>query len=120
MPDFNNVYGHVVTPHGLDSVLKAVSRLAGVNRAFVKKSQFDRAETLSFSSDTADFDSTPLEGGHRHLLNGAVEGTLQNVVRFVQSMSELLAEAGIEHKFEVYDTEQNLVKVVPETGQARE
>jgi hypothetical protein len=90
-----------------------VSELVGENRTLVRKSRFGGA-------DTVDFDSTPLEGGRRQVLNGSVEGTLPEIAKFVQSMSELMPEASVEHVFEVYDADQNLVKEIPESEQTRE
>src|SRR4051812_31600854 len=101
MSDFDNVYGHFVAPQGLDPVLRAVRRLVGEGQASVYTSQFDGAQTLRFSTDAVDFESTPHDGGTRHLLNGGVDGTLPEVANFVRTMSELLTEAGIEHRFEV-------------------
>lgn len=113
MPDSNNVYGRIVAPGGLAPVLGAVRGLPGLERAYVKKSQYDGAEVLRFSSDAVDFESTPLGGGPRHLLNGGVEGPPEDVVGFVRAMSDRLAEAGVEHHFEVYDTDGSLLTVIP-------
>src|ERR1700694_5869749 len=108
MPDGNNVYGQIFAPLGLHPVLQTVRRLIGDERASSYKSQFNGAETLRFSTNGVDFESTPLENDGRHLLNGVVAGDRNNVVAFAEAMSQLLTEAGIEHRFEVYDQEQNL------------
>ena len=117
MPEGNNVYGHVVAPHGLHPILQAVRQLVGENRASIYKSQFNRSETLHFSTDAVDFESTPLEDGRRHLINGGVGGDSNDVVAFVRAMSRLLTEAGVEHSFEIYDYNHNLVQTIP-NGQA--
>jgi hypothetical protein len=96
----NNVYSQIVAPHGLHPVLQCVIRLVGEGQASTYKSQFNGAETLHFSTDVLDFESIPLEDGSRHLLNGGVSGTLDDVVGFVRAMSKLFIEAGIEHRFE--------------------
>src|SRR5580704_14822116 len=98
----NNVYGHIVAPLGLYPILQAVSSVIGEGRACIHKSQFNGAETLRFSTDCVDFESTPLEEGNQHLLNGGVGGTLEDHVAFVGAMSKALTEIGIEHRFEVY------------------
>src|SRR4051812_27293720 len=103
MPDANNVYGHIISQQGLFLVLREVRRFVAENRAFIYRSQFNGAETLHFSTDTVDFMSTPLEDGPRHLINGSVRGTPEDVVAFVRALSESLIEGGIEHRFEVYD-----------------
>lgn len=112
-PDSNNVYGRVVTPTGLGPVLRAMQRLVGEGRVSIDTSQFDGAETLHFSTGDADFESTPLGDGS-HLLNGGVGGTPDELVAFVRAMSQAFAEAGIDHRFEVYDDQHNLVGLVPQ------
>lgn len=112
-PDGNNVYGRVVTTTGLGPVLRAVQRIVGEGRAFIHTSQFDGAETLHFATDDADFESTPLGDGS-HLLNGGVGGTPDEAVAFVRALSQAFAEAGTDHRFEVYDDQQNLVRLVPQ------
>ena len=112
-PDYDNVYGHVVAPNGLQPILDVVRRLIGECRASIKTSQFNGAETLRFSTDAVDFESTPLKDGSQHLLNGGVGGDLSDVLAFVKTMSRLLTEASIEHSFEVYDNESNLVQTFP-------
>lgn len=113
IPDGNNVYGHIVSSQGLQSALRAVKRLIGEDRAYIYKSQFNGAETLHFGTDSIQFDSTPLEEAGRHLLNGGVGGSLEDVVEFVEAMSRLFTEEGIEHRFEVYDADDNLVEMIP-------
>jgi hypothetical protein len=113
MPDGNNVYGQIVSPDGLQPILRAARRLVGDGRASIYKAQFNGAETLRFTTETVDFESIPLKQGDRHLLNGGITGDSSEVVSFVEAMSRLLQEAGIEHSFEVYDAEKNLVRTVP-------
>ncbi len=110
-PDGNNVFGLVVAPDGLDPVLQAVSRLVGARHASIYQSRFDGAETLRFSTDSVDFESTPLEGGHQHLLNGGVGGTAEDVLAFVRELARVFTEAGIQCSFEVYDDHLNLLQV---------
>lgn len=113
IPHGNNVYGQVIAPEGLQPVLRAVERLIGENRVYIKKSQFSGAETLHFGTDDTQFDSTPLEEAGHHLVNGAVGGSLEDVVGFVRALSGSLPQEGIEHHFEVYDGER-LVQTFPE------
>jgi hypothetical protein len=113
IPDGNNVYGHIVSSQGLQPVLRAMKRLIGEDRAYIYKSQFNGTETLHFDTDSIQLHSTPLEESGRHLLNGGVGGSLEDVVKFVGAMSRLLAEEGIEHSFEVYDADYNLVEMIP-------
>jgi len=84
----------------------------GEKRASIYKSQFNGVETLHLSTDAVDFESTPLEDGSRHLLNGGVAGDSNDVVGFVTAVSRLLTEAGIQHSFEVYDNNHNLVQLI--------
>lgn len=113
IPDFNNVYGHIVVSNGLQPVLRVVNGLVGEGRAYIKKSQFNGAETLRIGTDNVNFESTPLEDAGRHLLSGGVGGSLEEVVEFVRALSRSLAQDGIEHRFEVYDDDQNLVQMLP-------
>lgn len=112
IPNFNNVYGHVISSRGLDDVLRAVQPLVAEGRAWIYVSGYDGARTLHLQTDSLDFESTPLDTG-THLLNGGVGGTLEEVLAVVEAMSEKLSLAGIEHSFEVYDEARNLLKVVP-------
>lgn len=93
IPDFNNVYGHVVVPHGLEAVLRAVRPLAARGRAWIKVSGHDGAPTLHPETDSLDFRTTPLGGG-RHLFNGGVGGTAGEVVALVEDLSRALWRPG--------------------------
>ena len=112
IPDTNNVYGHVVAPRGLGPVLIAVRPLATGGQACLKTSGYDGTTTLHLETETLDFATTPLGGG-RHLFNGGVAGSITDVVALVEKLSAALSAAGMEHGFEVYDADQNLVCVVP-------
>lgn len=113
VPEGNNVYGHIVSPDGLQPILQVARRLVGDGRASIYKSQFNGAETLRFTTETVDFESAPLEQSGRHLLNGGIAGDSSEIVSFVEAMSRLLQETGIEHSFEVYDAEKNLLRTLP-------
>jgi hypothetical protein len=110
--DGNNVYGLVVAPQGLAPVLQAVRRVIGDGTASIYRSHFNGAETLRFSTESVDFESTPLENGTEHLLNGGVGGSSEEVVAFVRTLSVALVDAGVEHRFEVYKNRE-LVQLVP-------
>lgn len=112
IPDASNVYGHVVTPAGLNPVLAAVRPLAIGGRVWLKTSGYDGATTLHLETDTLDFATTPLGGGS-HLFNGGVAGSTAEVVALVERLSAALSGGGVEHNFEVYDADQNLVCVIP-------
>jgi hypothetical protein len=107
----NNVYGEIIAPHGLETVLRAVEPLATGGRAYIYRSSYSGAETLHLVSDQVNFESDPLGAGE-HLFNGGVGGSLDGVVDFVRALSDALHKAGIEHRFEVYDDEHNLVQEV--------
>ena len=100
---FNNVYGQVVAPDGLRVVLVAAERALGPGAASVFRSRAGGAETLRIRTDAADFESLPLPGGMDYLLNGAVSGSADEVAAFVRALSASLAEARVEHTFEVHD-----------------
>src|SRR5262249_19215858 len=106
------VYGHIVSPQGLGPVLRAVQPLAVGGRAWISVSGYDGTRTLHVETDSLDFSTDPL-GEDRHLFNGGVAGTADEVVAFVESLSRALSAAKIEHSFEVYDVDQNLLHVVP-------
>jgi hypothetical protein len=112
LPEGNNVYGLIAAPQGLQPVLRAVERVVGGSRAYIKRSGCDGAETLHLRSDSADFESNHLDGGVQHLLSGGAGGSLEEVVAFVRALSESLSRSGIEHSFEVYD-DQQLVQRIP-------
>ncbi|WP_145096165.1 hypothetical protein [Anatilimnocola aggregata] len=113
IPEVNNVYGHIQAPQGLNVILHAVTPVVGEQRAFVHVSQFNGDEILRFASDVAEFESIPLEEPSRHLLNGCVAGSLDEVVAFVRALSGQLAQAAVEHRFEVYDSDQQLIQQLP-------
>jgi hypothetical protein len=112
IPEGNNVYGRLVTPLGLQAVLRALESLVAGGRAWVKVSGYDGSESLHLETASADFLSTPLEDGS-HLYSGGVGGTEAQVLAFVQAMSDAVAAAGIWHSFEVYDEAQELIHVFP-------
>ena len=100
---FNNVYGEVVAPDGLQPVRLAAEAALGPGTASVFRSKAGGAETLRIRTDAADLESLPLPGGIEHLLNGAVSGTADEVAAWAEAVSAALAEAGIEHQFNVHD-----------------
>jgi hypothetical protein len=111
IPERNNVYGMITAPQGLERVLRAVEPVLTGGGAHIYRSHFNGAETLHLRSETADFESDPLEGGVQHLFNGGVGGSLEDVIRFVRSLSESLSRSGIEHSFEVYDGEEPMQRI---------
>jgi hypothetical protein len=58
---------------------------------------------IRLRTDAADFESLPLPGGMDHLLNGSVSGSADDVADFVRRISRALAEAKVEHTFDVLD-----------------
>jgi hypothetical protein len=112
LPDGNNVYGHVEATRGLEQVLAALQPLASAGRVWLKTSGYDGTTTLHLETDALDFVTTPLGSGS-HLFNGRVAGSMVDVVALVGNLSVTLSVAGVEHEFEVYDADQNLVCVVP-------
>jgi hypothetical protein len=42
-----------------------------------------------------------------------VGGTDEEVIAFIEALSRALSAAGIEHAFEVYDSDKNLLQVIP-------
>ncbi|QDV15471.1 hypothetical protein Pan153_00850 [Gimesia panareensis] len=111
IPDSNNVYGCITSLDGLAFVRDAVNKLEEVNEACISVSGYDGSESLILRSDLIDFESEPLENG-QHLLNGAIAGTINEIISFVSKLSHTLSEAGIEHHFEIYNAEE-LVKEIP-------
>jgi hypothetical protein len=58
---------------------------------------------IRLRTDAADFESLPMPGGMDHLFNGSVAGSSDDVAAFVGRVSKVLAEAKIEHTFDVVD-----------------
>jgi hypothetical protein len=112
IPEANNVYSIITAPEGMEPVLRAIKGLAAGGRASIYQSGYNGAETLRLRSDRVDFESVPLEDGVQHLFNGGVGGSLEEVVDFVRALSEALHQARIEHRFEIYDEDQNLVQFI--------
>lgn len=112
IPEGNNVYAQITAPKGLKPVLGALRQVAGEAKGYIYKSGFNGARTIHFLTDNVDFESTPLDVGRQHLLNGAVGGSLEDVTAFVRLLSAMLADAGVENSFEVYDDESNLVQLI--------
>ena len=109
----NNVYGHIIAPHGLHAILQVVKLIVGNGCASIYKSGFNGAETLRFMTSIADFESTPLENTDKHLLHGCIAGDSCDVLHFIESLSRFFHEAGISHSFEVYDGEGELMRSLP-------
>jgi len=113
IPEANNVYGILTALQGMEPVLRAVEHLFAGDQAPIYRSGYNRTATLCLCSDWVEFESTPLEDGIQHLFNGAVGGSLAEVVGFARALCEALQKAGIEHRFEIYDEEQHLVQFIP-------
>lgn len=113
IPDKSNVFGTITAPQGLQSVLRALGHLVVEGRAHVYRSQFNGAETLRLHLEWAEMESSPLDNGIQHLFNGGVGGSLEEVVGFIHALSDALQSGGIEHRFEIYDEDQQLVHVIP-------
>lgn len=113
LTDRNNVFGMIKASHGLKPILRAIAGLvADGGRAAISRSGFDGATKVRMTTDAADFESTPLGGGE-HLLNGGVGGSIDEVLEFVRALSGALSEARVEHRFEVYDNDNQLVQIIP-------
>lgn len=110
----NNVYGQLIAPGGLRPVVVAVEEALGPGCVSMFRSRASDTETLRIRSDAADLESLPLPGGMEHLLNGAVDGTLDEVIALVRLLSRALQEANIEHSFEIHDG-RRVVLSLPET-----
>lgn len=113
LPEGNNVCGTITAPQGLQPVLRALGHLVDGGRAYIYRSQFNRAETLHLRSEAVDFDSDQLDDGIQHSFSGGVGGSMAEVVGFVRALSDALQTAGVEHRFEIYDEDQRLVQVIP-------
>jgi hypothetical protein len=113
IPEAYDIYGLITAPQGMLPVLRAVRHLAAGGQASIYRSGYNGAETLRLRSDGVEFESDPLKDGVHHLFNGGVGGSLEEVVGFIRTLSEALQTAGIEHRFEIYDEDQNLVRVIP-------
>lgn len=107
MKDCNNVFGQVICPDGIESVHKIIKDTYGSQGVEVTL----RKNRLRFTNDAFDFESDYL-GDNEHLLNGSVDIEIDAIVNFVQDISGLLANAGIKHKFEVYDEKDELYKKI--------
>ena len=114
IPDRKNVYGHFVAPDGLQMALRVFQQLVGDDHASIDVSHDDGMATLHLSTEECVFASTPLLCGVEHIFNGAVAGASEDVVAFVTSLSDCLFDAGIEHRFEIYDEAHKLIAMLPE------
>jgi hypothetical protein len=113
-PATNNVYGQIVAPEGLGAVLKTVEAMLGPGCASLfRPRSSSEIETLRIRTNNADFESLPLAGGIDYLLNGSVEGSLDEIMQFTRFLSEGLAEARIEHTLQVHDG-RRIVLTLPE------
>ena len=112
IPRTNNVYGQVIAPDGLRAAVVALEAALGPGTVSTYRSRRGAdAETLRIRTDAADFESLPLPGGMEHLLNGAVAGSPDDVARFVRKLSAALAEAKVEHTFDVHDGRRIILSV---------
>jgi hypothetical protein len=105
----NNVYGSLFAPDGLEIILDVIKPLLHDGKVYIYTSQFNSAKTLRLRSKNVDFGSEPLEN-NKHLLNGFVYGTFQDVKNFVSLLSKALKSINIQHSFEIYDENQELVE----------
>jgi len=108
LPCGNRVYGSFAAPDGMQPVLETVQNMIGNENAYIYVSGYNGASTLHFSNQKCDFESTPLDEGIQHLLNGGVAGSVLEVIEFVKELSHHLSDARIEHSFEVYDESEEL------------
>ena len=111
IPDGNNVYGIVKAPGGLRPVLAAAQTLDCWRSARIKTSGYSGEQTIRLESEDADFETERLSESE-HLFNGAVGGTLDQVINFVQRLSDALHAGGIDHHFEVYNAENDLAAAI--------
>lgn len=119
IPDFNNVYGEIHTPQGLQRALAAVQLLVGQDRAYIYRSGYNGAETLHVRTADAEFDSEPF-GGTGHLISGGVAGSPEEVVVYIRSLSDALEKVGVEYRFEVYDERRLFAEVAHAPDQRNE
>lgn len=113
IPKTNNVYGQIVAPDGLRPVHAAIEKVLGPGCASIFRARtLNPDEMLRVLTDVADIQSLPLPGGMEHLFNGAVGGSAEEVVAFVQRLSDALADAKVEHSFEIHDGRQ-VVRSLP-------
>jgi hypothetical protein len=105
----NNVYGSLFAPDGLEIILDVIKPLLLDGKVYIYTSQFNSAKTLHLLSEHVDFGSEPLEND-KHLFNGFVDGTLEDVKNFVSLLSKALKSINIRHSFEIYDENQELVE----------
>jgi hypothetical protein len=109
IPDFNNVYGKVSAPHGLQPVLNAIENAVAGSNAHIYRSQFDGAETLKLRGESVNFEPDALNEVE-HLFSGGVGGSPQEISATVRALSEALCKAGVVHNFEIYGDNDCLVE----------
>jgi hypothetical protein len=102
MPDGNNVYGQIEAPNGLEPIRAVLTSWLGSSGCSIYKSSYDGSEKIRLRTAGADFESTPLKDSC-HLFNGCVEGNLDTIESFIETLSSHLASIDIKHSFEIYD-----------------
>lgn len=107
-PNNNNVYGHIIVSKDLKSLVEPISTLVREDKVFVKT--FCGLETLKFSTETVEFETTHILHP-KYLLNGAVSGGIEKVIEFTQKLSDCLTEENVIHHFEIYDGDEIVCEI---------
>jgi hypothetical protein len=109
IPEDNNVYGFLECVGRIEELTELVRNHLALTASeiWLKRSQFDGAETIIIRSKKADFNAYKGMADGELLFNGSVAGNDQEVQRFVQELHRALTTAGFRPRFEIYDENKN-------------
>ena len=95
-----NCFGQVIAPAGL----RPLAGSLGVPpwTTTTRTSGFDGSERLRLEGSDLDLETEPLSGAE-HLLNGEIGGERAAALATLELLSRTLANAGVVHRFELYD-----------------
>ena len=105
MPHTNNVYGYFTSNTSLVELEKTLkTRLTSVS-VFLEKSSFDGTQTIKLQNQQLEFESTKFNNKGVYSFNGAVAGSLPEVIEKVKVLFSVLKHNNYEPKFEIYNSQ---------------
>jgi hypothetical protein len=110
-----NVFGYLHSSLGLQPAAAALCSGAGFTpeQVWIKRSSFDGGETLIIETEACELESSPTETSGVWLLNGAVDGTPDEIFESLLPIVEKLSLAGFSATFEIYDAAFQLLGKCP-------
>jgi hypothetical protein len=104
-----NVYGGFPARIGLQAVGSALMVRFHEAKVYIVDLGEGLGKTLHFRTEKVFFGSLFMDEEDNYLFDGSVEGTLEDAITVVGSISECLAAANLDHDFSVHDAPDRCV-----------